>query len=174
MQSSGQIKMKIYYSHEVGKTVKMMWLNRCKCVRYQLSQIKAELKNKQSCTLLMQLNTLSFNDTMKQMQESSTTYQFSKMLRRSFKSEHFLNAFCSHCLTDSIQCGVIINFTDSLSKIYISISSMFPIKLSQQCWKIDILEIKNQIMFCKSTGLFTRADPMKEGLGRKMLSKMDN
>ena len=44
---------------------------------------------------------------------------------------------------------------------------MFPMKLSQQCWKVDILEIKNQIMIYKSTGLFTQADPMKEGAGEK-------
>ena len=29
-------------------------------------------------------------------------------------------------------------------------------------------------MIYKSTGLFTQADPMKEGLGRKVLLKMDD
>ena len=46
---------------------------------------------------------------------------------------------------------------------------MCPIKLSYQCWKVDILEIKYQIMFCKPTSLFSQADPMKESLGRKGL-----
>lgn len=35
------------------------------------------------------------------------------------------------------------------SKI-ISISPMFLIKLSQQCWRVEILELKNKIMFYKS------------------------
>ena len=37
LKSKVLVKLKwrtIYYSHEVGKTVKMMWLNRFKCVRY--------------------------------------------------------------------------------------------------------------------------------------------
>lgn len=44
---------------------------------------------------------------------------------------------------------------------------MFPVKLCQQCWKVDILQEKYKIMFCKSTSLFTEADPMKEGWGEK-------
>lgn len=50
---------------------------------------------------------------------------------------------------------------------------MCPIRFSYQCWKEDILEIKYQIMFCKSTSLFSQADPMKESLGRKGLLEKD-